>query len=132
MAKIPTDGIDAALAEITGVPRRQLSRRDRVLQEAARIVATEVLRKPDPNSLTQAFSPMVSSPDGGDGANSQNPSVIQEASSGSLLPASDESFEDDEEIIAREKEFQGFVSDRKQTLERIDKLLEGAEEGKRS
>jgi hypothetical protein len=59
MARVPTEGVDAVLEGLNAVPERQLSPRDRALRAAARIVAAEVMRKPEPDSLTQAFSPMV-------------------------------------------------------------------------
>lgn len=131
MARIPTDGVDGVLAGLNAVPERQLSGRDRALRAAAQIIATEVLRKPDPNSLTQAFSPNVLAMDPEDGTGSSssaegengNAEVSATAAGGSGI---------DEETAAADEIFRGFVSDRKQTLERIDKLLEGGEEDKGS
>lgn len=131
MAMVPTDGVDGVLAGLNALPERQLSARDRALREAAQIIATEVLRKPDPNSLTQAFSPNMDSSDTADGSGSRPP--VQGENTGVEL--SDNTAVDpeiDEETAAADEVFRGFVSDRKQTLERIDKLLEGIEEEKGS
>lgn len=129
MARIPTDGIDAVLAAINAVPERRLSPRDRALREAAQMIATEVLRKPDPNSLTQAFSPKMGATEQAEGAAAREPLAI----GGSSAPAAElQNPPLDEEAEAAEQVFRGYVSDRKQALERIDKLLEGVEEGKGS
>ncbi|MBU4528965.1 MAG: chemotaxis protein [Hoeflea sp.] len=127
MASIPTDGVDGVLAGLNAVPELQLSGRDRALRAAAQIIATEVLRKPDPNSLTQAFSPNVNTSGVGDGTGSR-PSAKGENVSARNSDTMAGASEIDEETAAADEVFQGFVSDRKQTLERIDKLLEGVEE----
>jgi chemotaxis protein MotC len=126
MAQVPTEGVDAVLANLNAVPERQLSRRDRALREAARIIATEVMRKPDPNSLTQAFSPMVNEPNAMAGEDQGLAGAAGEKQSGSLdikqkAVSKNEAAELDEA-------FNGYVSERRKTLERIDKLLEGVEE----
>lgn len=48
--------INEALAELENIP---LSPRDAALRRAARLIANEIVREPDPNSLTQAFSPKI-------------------------------------------------------------------------
>jgi chemotaxis protein MotC len=53
MAAIPTDKIDAAARDIATISDKELSPRDQVLRAAARSVAEQVLRQPDPASLTQ-------------------------------------------------------------------------------
>lgn len=121
MAKIPTDGVGAVLAGIEAVPERQLSRRDRALREAARMIASEVVAKPDPNSLTQAFSPMVNTPNAVEGDDRRQPAGDSEATAGASAAMN-------AAAITADEVFDGYVSDRKDTLERIDKLLEGVEE----
>ncbi|MDZ7599887.1 MAG: chemotaxis protein [Hoeflea sp.] len=128
MARIPTDGVGGVLTGLNAVSERQLSGRDRALREAAQIIAEEVLRKPDPNSLTQAFSPNVATEDGTD---SRPDAEGENGKAGGADTDKDEA-EIDEETAAADEVFRGFVSDRKQTLERIDKLLEGVEEDKGS
>lgn len=125
MARIPTQGVEQVLSGINGVSAQQLSRRDRALREAARIVATEVLRKPDPNSLTQAFSPMMNEP------NAVSPRQ-QVATAGNAPSEVDRTgapaLAGKEPEIAADDVFDGYVSDRRKTLERIDKMLEGVAE----
>ncbi|WP_322988155.1 chemotaxis protein [Hoeflea sp.] len=123
MAKISTDGVGAALAGLDALPEQQLSQRDRVLREAARMIASEVVRKPDPNSLTQAFSPMVNSPNAVENDDNRQRATDTEATAG----ASVELQAADEATIAADKIFDGYVSDHQNTLERIDQLLEGVE-----
>ena len=131
MARIPTDGVDGVLLGLNAVPEGQLSGRDQALRAAAQIIAAEVLRKPDPNSLTQAFSPNVDT-SGTDAGSGSLPSAegenVTAGSSDTMAGAADA----DEETAAADEVFRGFVSERKQALERIDKLLEGVEEDKGS
>lgn len=126
MAKVPTDGVDAVLEELNAVSERQLSPRDRALRTAAQIVAAEVIRKPDPNSLTQAFSPMLNEPN----APEQDADLtgIAEDEGQVEVPELEQIAEMDEETQAAVKVFEGYVSDRKKTLERIDQMLEGIAE----
>tara|TARA_R110002020_G_scaffold347193_1_gene560945 strand:- start:7128 stop:8555 length:1428 start_codon:yes stop_codon:yes gene_type:complete len=120
MAEIPTDGVDGVLARLNAVPEAELSQRDRALREAARMIAEEVLRKPDPNSLTQAFAPNMGATEAGDGSDAR-PSAAGENSqmSDPMAGASDI----DPALAAADEAFKGFVSNSKQTLERIDKML---------
>jgi chemotaxis protein MotC len=53
MASIPTDEINAAARNISGISDEELSPRDQALRAAARSVAEQVLSAPDPASLTQ-------------------------------------------------------------------------------
>ncbi|MBY3124641.1 chemotaxis protein MotC [Rhizobium laguerreae] len=57
MAGLPTEDIDQAAKNVSGIDGNALSRRDQALQEAARSVAEQILRAPDPASLTQASNP---------------------------------------------------------------------------
>jgi chemotaxis protein MotC len=59
LASVPSDDVvevDRSLDELEKLP---LSPRDAALRDAARIIANEIIREPDPNSLTQAFSPTM-------------------------------------------------------------------------
>lgn len=51
---IPSKGILEAVKDISAIPEAELSPRDRALREAARVIAEEVLRAPNPESLAQA------------------------------------------------------------------------------
>jgi chemotaxis protein MotC len=123
MAKVPTDGVDAVLENLNAVSERQLSPRDRALRTAARIVAAEVMRKPDPNSLTQAFSPMLNEPNAPE-VDADRPAAAENEMQVET-PKLEQIAEMDEETKAAVEAFDGYVSDRKKTLERIDKMLEG-------
>jgi len=131
MAKIPTDGVADVMESINAVSNGQLSWRDQALRQAALIVAGEVIRKPDPNSLTQAFSPNVAASDAAIAADSQAPADGVEArpAASDMPPAADTEVE---EAAARDTVFRDYVSSQKQALERIDKLLDGIEEDKGS
>ncbi|KQS90939.1 MULTISPECIES: chemotaxis protein MotC [unclassified Rhizobium] len=56
---IPSKGILEAVKDISAIPEAELSPRDRALRQAATVVAEEVLRAPDPESLTQATDSKV-------------------------------------------------------------------------
>ena len=131
MANIPTDRVGAVLDGLNAVSERQLPPRDRALREAARIVAAEVMRKPDPASLTQAFSPMVQSMNALQDGETGPPAATPEANA-DVPTAEGAASSPGTEVSAEDEAFRGYVSDRKQTLERIDKLLEGVEGGKGS
>ncbi|WP_052161859.1 chemotaxis protein [Hoeflea sp. BAL378] len=119
MAEIPTDGVNGVLARLNAVPETQLSERDRALREAARMIAEEVLRKPDPNSLTQAFTPNVGATEAGDGSDGRPSSQGENSGTTDPMAAS----EADPAAVAADEAFKGFVSTSKQTLERIDEML---------
>lgn len=54
MADIPGVGVVDAARAVSAIPDAQLSERDRALRDAARAIAEEILKAPDPSSLTQA------------------------------------------------------------------------------
>ena len=59
LASVPSKEVvevDRSLDELVNMP---LSSRDAALRDAARLIANEIVREPDPNSLTQAFSPSI-------------------------------------------------------------------------
>ncbi|MBX5140000.1 chemotaxis protein [Rhizobium lentis] len=60
MAGLPTEDIDQAAKNVSGIDGETLSPRDQALQAAARSVAEQILRAPDPASLTQASNPNTS------------------------------------------------------------------------
>lgn len=61
LAGVPSKGILEAVKDINAIPEAELSPRDRALRQAATVIAEEVLRAPDPESLTQAIVPSVRS-----------------------------------------------------------------------
>lgn len=126
MARVPTEGVNAVLDTLNAVPERQLTSRDRALREAARTMAAEVIRKPDPASLTQAIRPMLDQPQLEAGTEVAAPEQAgdQPAQAADLAAVAAKN----EEAEAAVKVFEGYVSDRRKTLERIDEMLKGVEE----
>jgi chemotaxis protein MotC len=123
MAKVPTEGVNAVLDTLNAVPERQLTSRDRALREAARTVAAEVIRKPDPDSLTQAIRPMLDEPQLETGTQIAAPDTADDQPAEPADLAAE-----NEEAEAAVKAFEGYVSDRRKTLDRIDEMLKGVEE----
>ena len=126
MALVPTGDVGAAMAALNAVPEQQLSPRDKALRAIARQIATDVLSKPDPASLTQATSTKIdpnaesgsgTMPDGQDAADTggQDPFAASAANAGETQPS--------ERDVAADKEFQGYVSQHQNALDEIDKLL---------
>jgi len=123
MAKIPTDGVDGVLESINSLSGARLSRRDRALREAARVVASEVVKKPVLDSFTQAMPSIMAQPDvKQDGENLQTAAGVEKKAGSSIFRRVKTA--DDSNRAVEEEAFKGYVSDRKQALERIDKLLE--------
>jgi chemotaxis protein MotC len=54
LAGVSSKGILDAVKDISSIPEAELSPRDRALRQAATVIAEEVLRAPEPESLTQA------------------------------------------------------------------------------
>jgi len=131
MARIPTDGVGSVLESINAVPERRLSKRDRALREAAQHLASEVIKAPVPDSFTQELYSNMTKLDPMQGGDKLGAPATVEKKAGKPIfkPLKGK---DEAERAAEEEVFKGYVSDRKQTLERIDKLLEGAEEDKAS
>ena len=123
MAKIPTDGVDAVLQSINALSGARLSRRDRALREAAKIVASEVVKKPVPDSFTQAYPSIIAQPEVPQGAENIKADAGEEKKPGSSIFRRT-SVAEEVSRAAEEEAFKGYVAERKQALERIDKLLE--------
>jgi len=123
MAKIPTDGVDGVLESINALSGARLSQRDRALREAAEIIASEVVRKPVLDSFTQAMPSIMNQPE-----NEPDGENLNIAAGAAKKPGSPifrrVSAAEEESRVAEEEAFKGYVSDRRQALERIDKLLE--------
>ncbi|MCA0256126.1 MAG: chemotaxis protein [Proteobacteria bacterium] len=54
LADIPSAGVTDAVKALGEIPDEKLSARDRALRDAARTIAEEIIKLPDPASLTQA------------------------------------------------------------------------------
>jgi chemotaxis protein MotC len=129
MANVPTDDIDQAAKYIANISGASLSPQDQALQAAARSVAEQILRAPDPASLTQGSTPngtnqeitseqaaaaTAAQPEGAHSV-SPEPVVEGEASAGTGGQDVDPSFT-------------SFVTTNRSKLDEIDGLL--AQEGK--
>jgi len=123
MAKIPTDGVDGVLESINALAGARLSQRDKALREAAEIVASEVVKKPVLDSFTQAMPSIMAQPETKQDGEDLTPAAgTAKKAASPLFRRADAA---NEEIrVAEEEAFKGYVSDRRQALERIDKLLE--------
>jgi chemotaxis protein MotC len=63
VANISTPDVGVAVRNINRIPEGELNPQDRALRDAAKAVAEEVLRAPDPKSLTQATPSSLSNED---------------------------------------------------------------------
>ena len=59
IVNIPSDGVNQILDSLASIPDAELAPKDRFLRDAARVVAEEVTRAPDGDSLTQVRHDMV-------------------------------------------------------------------------
>jgi chemotaxis protein MotC len=128
MASIPTDEINAAARNISGISDKELSPRDQALRAVARSVAEQVLSAPDPASLTQgtdsnstneeitseqAAAPTADQPGAAPGATPQP--VRGDAA---VKPASGAGGQQD-----ADSSFNSFVTTSRSKLDEIDGLL---------
>lgn len=128
MAAIPTDRINAAAKNIDTISDSDLSPRDKALRAAAKSVAEQVLRAPDPASLTQGSPPKSSDQEmtseqedvpqvaeqGGEHDAAPGPATADAAS----LPISGASGQKD-----ADPSFRSFVTSSRSQLDEIDGLL---------
>jgi chemotaxis protein MotC len=128
MAAIPTDRINAAARNIDTISDSDLSPRDKALRAAAKSVAEQVLRAPDPASLTQGSPPKSSDQEmtseqedvpqvaeqGGEHDAAPGPAAADAAS----LPISGASGKKD-----ADPSFSSFVTSSRSQLDEIDGLL---------
>lgn len=126
MASLPTDDVDQAAKEVSGVAGDQLSPQDRRLQAAAQAIAEQILRAPDPASLTQGSDPNTANQEitSEQAASTTRPEAAPGASAtpvaeGSAIPAAG-----GQEV---DPSFNSFVTTSRSKLDEIDGLL--AEEG---
>jgi len=124
MAAIPTDKIDAATKNIESIPEQELSPRDQALRAAEKAIAEQVLRPPEPASLTQATTPKSNGQeitsaqaeaDQGEVPNPDPGPVVGESAGG---PPSDVGGPQD-----ADPSFNAFVTSSRSQLDEIDGLL---------
>jgi len=131
---VPSQDILEAVKGISSIPDAELSPRDRALRQAATVVAQEVLRAPDPESLTQAsdsnIAPQITAGEGGPEAGSgESPFAAPASGAASSAAQSEET----QEMAASEASppdpvLDAFLSTGRSKLDEIDSLLKGEDE----
>jgi chemotaxis protein MotC len=131
---VPSQDILEAVKGISAIPEAELSPRDRALRNAATVVAQEVLRAPDPESLTQAsdsnIPPQITTEEGGPETGSgESPFAAPASGAASSAAQSDKT----QEIAASEASapdpvLDAFLSTGRSKLDEIDSLLKGEHE----
>ena len=128
---IPSKGILEAVKDISAIPETELSPRDRALRQAANVVAQEVLRVPELESLTQATVSNVKSDttmeEGGGVTGSGDSPFATPASEAALKAAQPDAVP---QAALSEKEpadpvLDAFLSTGRSKLDEIDSLLKG-------
>ncbi|KQV68467.1 chemotaxis protein [Rhizobium sp. Root1220] len=128
MASIPTDKIDTAAKNIGTISDKELSPRDQALRAAAKVVAEQILRAPDPASLAQASTPNSNGQEMTSEHADASPTAEQEAEgnpaspavvgNAAALPSSDKGGQHD-----GDPSFSSFVTSSRSQLDEIDGLL---------
>ncbi|CAN7536182.1 chemotaxis protein MotC [Pararhizobium sp. LjRoot235] len=131
LAGVPSQDILEAVKGINSIPDAELSPRDRALREAATVVAQEVLRAPDPESLAQASVSNVASeisvgesgPETGSGespfAAPASGAVLSAAQAGETQPMTALEASPPDPVL------DAFLSTGRSKLDEIDSLLKG-------
>lgn len=131
---IPSKGILEAVKDISAIPEAELSPRDRALRQAANVVAQEVLRMPELESLTQATVSNVKSDttmeEGGGVTGSGDSPFATPASEAALKAAQPDAVP---QAALSEKEpadpvLDAFLSTGRSKLDEIDSLLKGEDQ----
>ncbi|WP_276119113.1 chemotaxis protein MotC [Pararhizobium qamdonense] len=131
---IPSKGILEAVKDISAIPEAELSPRDRALRQAANVVAQEVLRVPELESLTQETVPNVKSDttmeEGGGVTGSGDSPFATPASEAALKAAQPDAVP---QAALSEKEpadpvLDAFLSTGRSKLDEIDSLLKGEDQ----
>ena len=131
---VPSKGILEALKHISAIPEAELSPRDRALRQAATVVAEEVLRAPNPESLTQATVSNVKS----DVTMQDSAAVSGSGESPFATPASDAALKVAQPSAVPQAASPGqgpadpvldaFLSTGRSKLDEIDSLLKGEDQ----
>jgi chemotaxis protein MotC len=124
LADVTSGNVDEVAKALAGISDDTLSARDAALKNVARLVAEEVMRAPDPNSLTQGLEPSVEQ----EAETSADP-----ASQADLPGKSGEAAEAEQTPeAAADTEFQGYLDGNRKIIEEIDSLLDPKDEAKGS
>ncbi|MDM9626408.1 chemotaxis protein MotC [Rhizobium sp. S152] len=122
MAAISTDKVDAAAKDINTIGDNELSPRDKALRAAARAVAEQVLRAPDPASLTQVSAPKSSGQEITSGQESASP-MGEEGDDPGAVEAASVPASGAEGLQNGDPAFSSFVTSSRSRLDEIDGLL---------
>ncbi len=131
---VPSKGILEAVKDISSIPDAELSPRDRALRQAAKVIAEEVLRAPDPDSLTQASvsnvnSEIIMGESGADTGSGESPfaAPASDAALNAAQPATAQ-----QQVSSAESQadpvHDAFLSTGRSKLDEIDSLLKGEDE----
>ena len=123
LAELPSEKVTEVIRTLESVPTARLGPRDQVLRKAAQIIAEQIVTKPDPNSLTQAFSPKMEDEDASD--TSSRPRSLVRPVIGADGKVTFETTRDLRAIREQEESLRGFIDEKRETLSRIDNLLDG-------
>lgn len=118
LADVTSGHVDQVARALDGIPEASLSGRDAALKNAARLIAEEVMRTPDPDSLTQAIDPSV---DEAAGALPAPGSALAGAAEAEVTPEA-----------AADAQFRGYLDANRKIIEEIDTLLDPKDEAKGS
>ncbi|TDH38275.1 chemotaxis protein [Pseudohoeflea suaedae] len=129
LASVPSEQVvevDRSLDELVDMP---LSSRDAALRDAARLIANEIIREPDPNSLTQAFSPSIEGQTEGEtmsaGPAADDP-LAGMPDDGSQPPEGEQLPTDTAAAAgAVDDEFRSYLEGQNKLIDEIDSLLAG-------
>ena len=136
LADVTSGNVDEVAKALAGISDDTLSARDAALKNVARLVAEEVMRAPDPNSLTQALEPSL---DEGAQTAANPTSPADAATAANAVPAADAvapvpavAAAELTPEAAADTEFQGYLDGNKKIIEEIDSLLDPKDEAKGS
>jgi chemotaxis protein MotC len=131
---VPSQDILEAVKGISSIPDSELSPRDRALRQAATVIAQEVLRAPDPESLTQASVPSIASEiTVGQGEPETGSGESPFAAASNVAVSETQSKKTQQQVAASETSppdpvLDAFLSTGRSKLDEIDSLLKGEDE----
>lgn len=129
LASVPSDEVVEVDRNLDRLAEMPLSPRDAALRDAARLIAKEIVREPDPNSLTQAFSPTMD----GQSEDGTAPEAGAATTPADETTAQDGSGEISAEAInapadpsaAVDEDFRAYLKGQNELIDEIDGLLAG-------
>lgn len=127
VAGVSTSDMGAAIRKIDQMPAGELNQQDRALREAARIVADEILRAPDPASLKQGTPPSLPNQEHTehDAAVTNHPGTQSPGTAGVEAGAAANAAHTPEEGRQEaDPSFNAFVTTSRSKLDAIDGLLQ--------